>query len=91
MLLHCREKELIHLTAKATTLAIFSAGFNCEFEPVEGGSKLALVYRLVQRSVAPLPVFEDIIDIVHTLQTVAESWEAEKSLPKRAFHILDDE
>ncbi|KAL3149695.1 hypothetical protein ABBQ38_013525 [Trebouxia sp. C0009 RCD-2024] len=68
-----------------------SAGFNYELLDVEGGSKLALIYRLVQRSAGPLPVFQDNRDAVYTILQAAQEWEAEKLLPKRAIHMLDNE
>ena len=70
---------------------MISAGFNYNLGAVKNGYKLALIYRLVQRSAGPLPVFQDITEIMYRVEDVVEEWEAEESLPKRAFCILDNE
>ena len=75
----------------ASNLICRAPGFNYELLDVEGGSKLALIYRLVQRSAGPLPVFQDNRDAVYTILQAAQEWEAEKLLPKRAIHMLDNE
>ncbi|KAL3146515.1 hypothetical protein ABBQ32_000765 [Trebouxia sp. C0010 RCD-2024] len=77
--------------AYTTSCMVFFKGFNYGLEAVEGGSKLALIYRLVQRSVGPLPVFQDTRDAEYTILQAAQEWEAEKLLPKRAIHMLDHE
>ena len=56
----------------------------------EGGSKLALIYRLVQRSAGPLQVFQDNSGIEYNLKHIVDAWESRKLLPKRAIHLLDN-
>lgn len=68
-----------------------SAGFDYNLGAVKDGHKLALIYRLVQRSAGPLPVFQDITDIMDTVEAELDVWQAEKLLPKRAFFVLDNE
>ena len=87
----CRTVICTHGAANMVTLPIICADFNCKLQDVEGGDKLALIYRLVQRSAGPLPVFQDISDITYEVEEELEAWEAGKLLPKRAFHILDNE
>lgn len=70
---------------------IIFAGFNYSLGAVKDGYKLALVYRLAQRSAGPLPVFQDISDVMNTMEEDLDLWEAEKLLPKRAFYILENE
>lgn len=70
---------------------MISAGFDYNLGAVKDGYKLAMIYRLVQRSAGPLPVFQDITDIMDTVEGNFDEWEAEKLLPKRAFYILENE
>lgn len=70
--------------------ATFSAGFSYGLGAVQDGSKLALIYRLVQRSAGPLPAIQDTSEAEYTIQEIAKDWEAEKLLPKRAIHMLDN-
>ncbi|KAL3149674.1 hypothetical protein ABBQ38_013506 [Trebouxia sp. C0009 RCD-2024] len=82
---HCLQPD-----AYTTSCMVFFKGFNYELLDVEGGSKLALIYRLVQRSAGPLPVFQDNREAQYTLYKVAQEWEDRKLLPKRAIHMLDN-
>ena len=66
---------------QASTLVTLTADSCFELEAVEGGSKLALVYRLVQRSSGPRPVFQDNSDFEHTILQVTHDWEARNFYP----------
>ena len=70
---------------------MISAGFDYNLGAVKDGYKLALIYRLVQWSAGPLPVFQDITDIMDTVEGNFDEWEAEELLPERAFYILENE
>lgn len=87
----CRTVICTQGAASLVMLPIICAEFNFKLQDVEGGDKHALIYRLVQRSAGPLPVFQDISDITYEVEEELEAYEAGKLLPKRAFHILDNE
>lgn len=87
----CHAVVWTHGAASMVTLPIICADFNYKLQDVEGGDKLALIYHLVQRSAGPLPVFQDISDFMYEVEEEFEAWEDGKLLPKRAFHILDNE
>lgn len=70
---------------------MISAGFNYNLQAVKDAYKLALIYRLVQQSAGPLPVFQDITEIMYGVEEVLEGWEADELIPKRAFCTLDNE
>ena len=58
-------------------------------EAVEGGHKLALIYRLMHRSADPLPMFQSTQDAMCGIIQIVEEWQHDKALPKLAFHVLD--
>lgn len=72
-------------------LLVSFAEFNYNLQAVKDGYQLALIYRLVQGSAGPLPVFQDITQIMYGVEDVLEGWEAEEMTPKRGFCILDNE
>ncbi|KAL3149683.1 hypothetical protein ABBQ38_013515 [Trebouxia sp. C0009 RCD-2024] len=76
--------------ACTTSCVAFFADLDYGLEAVQGGSKLALFYRLVQRSVGPLPSFQDTGCFQYLIGQFVEDWEDRKLLPKRAIHMLDN-
>lgn len=69
---------------------MLTADFTYALETVNGGQKLALIYRLVQRSARPLPKYLDTSAALHEMQELAQIWNREKLLPKRAIYVLEN-
>ena len=49
-------------------------GFDVKIDQVVNGSKVALVYRLVQRCNEPLPAFQDLTDVREDLLEISKNW-----------------